>query len=373
MSATSSGSIEFLPTVHRIHHGEGVLAKALAQEVEAAGARQPRAVLSHALQGTDVARVCARVAGEEGLFFGRFEHVPPDAVLEVAAWLEASGADLVIVVGGGSAIDTAKAARFALAARLEAPSDLLPAMARPTPAGPWLPQIAVPTTLSGAEYTRSFSATDLAERNKRSHVATACASSAIVYDPLATVHTPAALWLGSGFVALDHALEVFVTSAPHPVADALKSQAAATLWRELPGSTAADALATRLACQLAGWMVDHSPLRTRASGGSGQPWSHLLAYELAAMAGCGYADTALLTLASSLRLLARDPRCAARQRDLAQRLGVDGPLADGVERFAARLGLAAPRVSTGRLREVAAICAARTGTDEASCREVLGL
>lgn len=373
MSAAPSGSIEFLPTVRRLHHGVGVLTQALMQELKAASAARPCAVLARALQGSATAQALAELFGAESLYFGAFEHVPPAAVLQVAGWLRERNADFVVAVGGGSAIDTAKAARFVLAAGLEQPDALLPAMEAATPAGTWLAQVSVPTTLSGAEYTRSFSVTDLGARRKRSHTASACASTAIVYDPTATLHTPKPLWLGSGFVALDHALEVFVTSAPHPVADALKGEAAATLFAKLPESASTDALEARLACQLAGWMVDHSPLRAKASGASGQPWSHLLAYELAAIARLSYTEAAVLTLASSLRVLGQDPRCAGRQDELARRLGSTRTLSGLVDELAIRLELERPRVPDEVLREAASACAARTGASATGCAAVLGL
>jgi deoxyribodipyrimidine photolyase-related protein len=97
---------------------------------------------------------------------------------------------------------------FALASGLEDAEQLLPAMNRPSPAKGWLPLVAVPTTLSGAEYTRSFSVNDRAAGQKRSHMGSGVSATAIVYDPMVTVATPEALWVGTGFVALDHAIEV---------------------------------------------------------------------------------------------------------------------------------------------------------------------
>jgi alcohol dehydrogenase class IV len=248
-------------------------------------------------------------------------------------------------------------------------------MDAPSPAGAWLPQISVPTTLSGAEYTRSFSATDRARGDKRSHTATPLASRAIVYDPRATLATPEPLWLGSGFVALDHALEVYVASGAHPVADTLKREAARTLIERLPCSRESAAHEDRLACQLAAWMADHSPLRTRAPGG-GVPWSHLLAYDLAAIAGLSYAVTASLTLANSLRVLAETPAGAARTRELETALGLDVALADFVEGFAARLGLpttpGAAGLDEATLEQVAAAAGRRGKVDVPTCRRVLG-
>jgi maleylacetate reductase len=368
--------IEFLPTVRRIRHGAHALAGALREEMAHHQAQRPFVVLAQALRGTAVEALLHEVAPQATLHSASFGHVPPQAVIAAARLARDTHAEVVVALGGGSAIDTAKGLRFALAADLDDPDALLPAMSAASPAGPWLPQISVPTTLSGAEYTRSFSATDRAAGDKRSHTHSMLASSAIVYDPAVTAYTPDALWLGSGLVALDHALEVYVVSAPHPVADALKREAAVTLWQRLGASRPPSAMADRLACQLAAWMADHSPLRTRAVGGTGTPWSHLLAYDLAAQTGVSYAVTAALTLARSLRLLAELPACAARQRALVAALGLDGPLADAVEAFTAGLGLPTTPAQAGltptALHAVAAAAARRGQVSAADCLRVLG-
>ena len=372
----STNLIEFLPTVRRIRHGEHSLTAALREELSLHQAQRPFVVLAQALRGTTVEALLREVSPQATWHSASFEHVPPTAVIAAARQARTAGADLVVAIGGGSAIDTAKGLRFALAAGLDDPRALLPAMSAASPAGPWLPQISIPTTLSGAEYTRSFSATDRAAGDKRSHTHSMLASTAIVYDPLVTAVTPAALWLGSGLVALDHALEVYVVSGPHPVADALKRDAALTLWQRLAASRPPAATADRLACQLAGWMADHSPLRTRAAGGAGTPWSHLLAYDLAALTGVSYAVTAALTLARSLRLLAELPACSARQHTLATALGVDGPLADAVEALAAGLGLPTTPEQAGLsptdLHAVAEAAARRGQVSTTDCLRVLG-
>ena len=373
-----TGLIEFLPTVQRIRHGVGVLADALREEQRLLGAQRPFVVLARALVGTDVEAAVRSGLPGAAVHSGSFEHVPPEAVIAAARAAAMHAADLIVAIGGGSAIDTAKGLRFALAAGITAASDLLPAMAGPSPTAQGLPQVSVPTTLSGAEYTRSFSATDRLAADKRSHTATALASTAIVYDPEVTRATPDSLWLGSGLVALDHALEVYVCNGAHPVADVLKERSARLLWTHLPATGAAStAPAMRLECQLAAWMVDHSPLRTRAAGAAGTPWSHLLAYDLAAMTGLSYALTAAVTLPNALRVLAETPACAARIHALERALGLPGPLPESVEAWIRQLGLPTSAEAAGvdvpTLRRVADAAARRGGVDPAHCARVLGV
>ena len=170
--------------------------------------RQVRAVLAPQLAET---------------FSAAFEHVPLESALQAAAVARQCRADLIVSFGGGSVIDAAKALRTCVALKIRAAEALGSLMQRPHPLRSELvPQVSIPTTLSGAEYTRSFSATDFVSGVKRSYTDSAVASRIVIYDPVVTVPTPLQLWLASGVMALDHAIEVFYSSPPHLVADRLK-------------------------------------------------------------------------------------------------------------------------------------------------------
>jgi alcohol dehydrogenase class IV len=215
-----------------------------------------------------------------------------------------------------------------------------------------IPQISIPTTLSGSEYTRSFSATDFEVGVKRSYTASAVASRVIMYDPTATVHTPMALWLSSGIMAIDHALEVLCGSPPHMVGDAMKLSALLALFTNLPRTLQApDDLETRLRCQIAAWLVDHSPMRTQSlRPATAVLLSHALAYELAALCRLPYGLTACLTLPACMRLTAaKVPAVLARQAKVARSLGIvpgdardqaaSNGLTDKLQTLVAELGL----------------------------------
>jgi alcohol dehydrogenase class IV len=286
-------------------------------------------------------------------------HLHPDPLPGQIREATRVDADLIVAVGGGSAIDAAKAWRVCLAAGLRSAGELRAFMANPRPlTTPTLPQISVPTTLSGAEYTRSFSATDLASGLKRSYTDSGTAGRVILYDPELTFDTPAPLWLGSGVTALSHAIEVLCASPPHPVGDTLKLAAARELLAVLPATqkTPHDADA-RLRCQLAAWMCDHSPLRAQPlqSIPVSLP-SHALAYELCGLCRLPYHLVACVTLAPCLRFCAaRSSGGLSRQAEVARalKLAAEGAtddtaaqaLADEVERFIAQLSL------PGRIRD----------------------
>jgi maleylacetate reductase len=103
-------------------------------------------------------------------FSTAFEHVPLESAWQAAAVARRCRADLVVAFGGGSVIDAAKALRACVALKIAAPGALGSFMQRLQPLRTNLvPQVSIPTTLSGAEYTRSFSATDFASGIKRSY------------------------------------------------------------------------------------------------------------------------------------------------------------------------------------------------------------
>ncbi len=242
-----------------------------------------------------------------------------------------------------------------------------------------IPQLSIPTTLSGSEYTRSFSATDFQAGVKLSYTASAVAGKVIIYDPMMTMSTPMTLWLSSGVMAINHAVEVLCSSAPHLFGDAIKVRALSTLLSYLPRTMQrANDLQARLHCQIASWLADHSPLRTPAfkSVAAALP-SHALAYELAALCRLPYGLIACLTLPAALRwMAARDAGAVTRQAWLARALTIASPdspdttaskeLIEGLEGLISQLGLpcrfSAVNVSREHLQTVASRFVARAGS-----------
>jgi len=360
--SSAGGIVQFVPTVERILYGTGVVRQHLAAEVERFKAQRVLLLTARSLEtGPLVEQVRAALGSRlAGTFATGFEHVPLASAVEAAKAARAVNADLVVALGGGSVIDAAKAARTCLAADLGAAEALGAFMARPpSTVGSFIPLVSIPTTLSGAEYSRSFSATDFEQGVKRAYTNSGVASRVVLYDPEATVATPERLWLASGVMALAHAVEVFWASPPHLVGDALKLASAKDLLAHLPRTRLeSDNLDARLRCQVAAWLADHSPLRTQplVPAASALP-VHSLAYEFGALNKVPYALVACVTLPSCLRwAAARDPRAEDRQARLAREIGVapdDASDADAAEALAARLrAFVALLALPTRLREV---------------------
>ena len=100
---------------------------------------------------------------------------------------------------------------------------------------PDVPQIAIPTTLSGGDFNPSAGATDTRTMLKEIYRHPRLVPSVIILDPAVTVRTPQWLWLSSGIRALDHAVETVCA----PSADA----------RSLAGGDAGDFVARARRCR----------------------------------------------------------------------------------------------------------------------------
>jgi alcohol dehydrogenase class IV len=323
-----SGAIQFVPTVERILYGVGTAEQQLGPELERLNCKRvllltPRSLESHEVVARTRKTLAKRLAES---FTAAFEHVPLQTAVEAAAVARRCRADSVVALGGGSVIDTAKAVRTCLAENITSAEMLGAFMERAQPlSAKLIPQLTIPTTLSGAEYTRSFSCTDFTTGFKRSYTDSAVASRSIIYDPVVTLPTPLPLWLASGVMALDHAIEVFCCSLPHVIGDRLKFFSIVELFTYLPQVRQEPSdLQARLRCQVGSWLADHSPLRAQdLSGRRAALPSHALAYELGAVCRVPYAMTACVTLPACMRwAAARSPLSATRQAQLARALKV---------------------------------------------------
>jgi alcohol dehydrogenase class IV len=130
--------------------------------------------------------------------------------------------DLVVSLGGGSALDTGKA----IAAMLTNPGDVLDYLevigggkALGEPSAPF---IAVPTTAgTGSEVTRNAVLASPEHRQKVSLRGPSMLPSVAIVDPELTWGRPPAITAGSGMDALTQLIEPYVCRRPNPISDAL--------------------------------------------------------------------------------------------------------------------------------------------------------
>jgi alcohol dehydrogenase class IV len=155
-----------------------------------------------------------------------FSDVTPDPTLQnVTDGLKqyrAEKCDLIVSIGGGSAIDCGKG----IAMKLTNDGEFADYMGVDKIPNPSASLIAIPTTAgTGSEVTKVTVITDT-ERNVKMMLSSACllASVALV-DPLLSLTTPPHLTAAVGVDALTHAIEAYISKRAQPITDALALEA----------------------------------------------------------------------------------------------------------------------------------------------------
>ena len=169
-------------------------------------------------------------AGIAATLYDRVRVEPTEeSLLDAAAFAQASPCDALVAVGGGSVLDTAKAANLYSS---YPPADFLDYVnppigaGRPVP-GPLKPLMAIPTTAGTGSETTGVAIFDL----KRLHAKTGIASRRLkptlgYLDPENTRTLPPEVAAASGLDVLSHALESYTaipyTARPRPERPALR-------------------------------------------------------------------------------------------------------------------------------------------------------
>jgi len=176
---------------------------------------------------TQAAEQALRQSGRGLVVFDEVEADPPAPIIERAVALaRGERIDLVLSIGGGSALDTAKLVAY-LARSPERLDDIYGVgLAK----GPRLPLLLAPTTAgTGSEVTPiAIVTTPTAE--KKGVVSPRLFPDWAILDPDLTLGLPAAVTAATGIDAMVHAIEAFTSRhRKNPMSDALARQALALL------------------------------------------------------------------------------------------------------------------------------------------------
>ncbi|THH18790.1 hypothetical protein EW146_g2256 [Bondarzewia mesenterica] len=240
---------------------------------------------------TDVVKRVEAVLRSENAYGATFheigEHAPIAGIRAGIKTFRDAEADFIVSVGGGSPIDAAKAIIYNL---------------QKESGGQFVKQIAIPTTLSAAEYTIGAGFTN--EQGVKASVSSPeLGPAGIILDAELTLPTPEQLWLSTGIRALDHAVETLYRPFVTPPIKALCYQAIHDLFEYLPKSKAnPQDVAIRQKLQLASWM-SLWPMKLEKYSALGL--SHALGHKLGATYSIPHGVTSCLTLAPTIRLKAR--------------------------------------------------------------------
>jgi alcohol dehydrogenase class IV len=331
------GQYEYFP-IERVVFGEA-FAKAIAREVERLGASRVFVVSSRQLSRTTSAIQELRTElGDRlvGLFDEGAPHTPRAVVLAGLAAARRCRPDILVSLGGGSAIDLAKMIQIGLAENIQDHVGFDPfhlrrdesgAMRTPAIRSSGLRQIAVPTTLSGAEFTHTAGSLDERAAKKDLYVLRELAPISVILDPALSLHTPEWLWLSTAVRSVDHAVESLCSLTAQPITDANCSAGLTLLQRSLRRTRRDPAdLAARLDSQIGVWLSTAGLARGQHGA------SHGIGYAVGAVGGVPHGHCSCVLLPAVLRY--NQPVNAEQQRQVS--LALDAP---GEDASAALLAL----------------------------------
>lgn len=153
-----------------------------------------------------------------GLFDHCLPHSPQENVIECVKEIKSKNPDIIITVGGGTPIDTVKVAQSCVTLGIDTIEGLRKiANKNHQTVNSKIRQIAVPTTLSGGEFTNFGGAMDTGKQLKERYIGNDLCPQVVILDPNITVHTPLWLWLSTAIRSVDHAVEGFCSSSDNPL------------------------------------------------------------------------------------------------------------------------------------------------------------
>ncbi|KAH9858563.1 alcohol dehydrogenase IV [Lenzites betulinus] len=290
-SSDLQGSYAWTDSLKGVYYGPGSVKTALPKLLSIIGGKKALVVTGRSLHDkTDVVKQVENVLKEHNAYGATFyeigQHSPIAGIKSGLKAFKDVGADIIVSVGGGSPVDASKAILY---------------FQQQETGGPYLRQIAIPTTLSAAEYTIGAGYTN-EEGYKVAVSSPELAPAGIILDAELTLATPERLWLSTGVRALDHAVETLYRPLVPPPVKYLAYAALADLVKYLPQTKAnPQAVDVRQKLQIASWM-SLWPLKFEKYSALGL--SHALGHKLGARYGIPHGITSCLTLAPVIALQA---------------------------------------------------------------------
>lgn len=225
------------------YHGAGAV-KAVADEIKARGFKKALVASDPDLIKFGVTKKVTDVLDAAKIPFTLFSDIKPNPTIEnVQAGVKAfkaAGADVIVAIGGGSSIDTAKAIGIIITNPEFADVRSLEGVA-PTK-NKCVPIIAVPTTAgTAAEVTINYVITDAEKNRKMVCVDVHDIPVVAVVDPDMMSTMPKGLTAATGMDALTHAIEGYITKGAWEMSDMFHLKAIEIISSSLRAAVNGDA------------------------------------------------------------------------------------------------------------------------------------
>ena len=250
----------FAPT--KVIFGEGLISD-LPMEVAEWGSRAVL-VTDQGIIDAGLADKVKAILGDS--LAGVFSDVPQDTGMEVvdkgAEYAKSVGADVVVSLGGGSVMDTAKG----MCIIMTEGGNLRDFQGMQMLTRPQTPHITIPTTAgTGSEVSAGAVVLDKEQGQKILIWEYHILPKAAILDPRLTENLPAHLTASTGMDAMTHAVESFMSQQRNPISDAMALHAIRLITKYLPMAVEnpSDMLARgqmQIAALTAGWAFSNALL-----------------------------------------------------------------------------------------------------------------
>jgi alcohol dehydrogenase class IV len=281
---------------------------------------------------------------ESKVFCGITQHSPIEEINAIADEIKGKNVEFIISIGGGSVIDSTKVVRSIV--------------------NPDIPQIALPTTLSAAEFSHIAGYSEKGE--KKGIRGKKLVPKYIFLDPNATLETPTVLWRSTGIRAIDHAIEATMGNGFIDIRVQFSRISVEKMMMNIEGNWTDK----RQECQIASW---YSYLDVYDSE---MGYSHRIGKIIGARWNIPHGITSCISLPEILRYYSKQPSRGLSQLAVSLTGEKEGSkavesLADRIEEFIKDLGLSKKLSDYGIKEDDLEFIAERAGQNDQRFKEHL--
>lgn len=219
---------------NKVMIGKGI-ARQVGKEAKKLGGTKVLVVTDGGVVNAGLATIVEEGIKSENVPYGIYSQVKPEPPAriadECAAMTREGGYDLIVGLGGGSSLDTAKAVAL-LGTNTGKILDYAGMDAVPKRG---LPKILIPTTAgTGSEVSRVIVLTDETDNTRKVVYTNYALSDVAMLDPLLTLSMPQSVTADTGLDALTHGIESYISMNATPFSDTVALEAIRIIAMNLP-------------------------------------------------------------------------------------------------------------------------------------------